>query len=71
MQALVVAGTALAQTAGQVEPEGAGFSWFMVVVVGVVILGLAIAYGQYRWRTARHDPATERHRDQATRQTYE
>jgi hypothetical protein len=71
MQALVIVGTALAQTAGQVEPEAAGWSWFMAVVVGTVILGLAIAYGQYRWRKARRDPATERRRDQATHETYE
>jgi hypothetical protein len=52
-------GTGQALNAGEVDAGGAG--WGLMNFVGVAILGLALAYGAYRYatRNRRNDPVTE------------
>jgi uncharacterized membrane protein YidH (DUF202 family) len=47
-----------------------GWLWFLIDVVLVAVLGLAMVYGIWKWRRAKHDPESERARDQATKQVY-
>jgi hypothetical protein len=44
-----------------------GWLWFLIGVGLVAVLGLAMAYAIWKWRHARHDPGSERARDQATK----
>ena len=46
----------------------AGFNWMLMIVIGVVILAVAIAWAMLRNRTS---PALERKSEEATRRLYE
>lgn len=66
---ILMAGDNPAMALGGGDAEGGGLQWFSMTVVGVAILGLAIAFGAWRWATRdkRRDPMTER----ATRAEYD
>lgn len=44
-------------------------SWFLVIVVGTAVLGLAIAYGL--WRSRQRSRVEDRRGEQATHDLYE
>jgi hypothetical protein len=50
-------------------PADTGDLWIIVTVIGVVILGLALAYG--RMRASKTTPREEAARDAATREQYD
>jgi hypothetical protein len=66
---ILQAGDNPALTLGGGEAEGGGLQWSLMTVIGVVILGAAIAFGAWRYATRdrRKDPMTER----ATRAEYD
>ena len=47
-----------------------GWMWFAVDVVGVIILGAAIAYGNAMWSRRSRDPESLRRTEEATRELY-
>jgi hypothetical protein len=47
-----------------------GWGWFLMEVVGVVILGVGLVYGMMMWRARPKDPATKEVRDEATDRLY-
>jgi len=47
-----------------------GWLWFLIDVILVGVLAVAMAYGIWKRRRASHDPASERAREEATRQGY-
>ena len=47
-----------------------GWMWFIIDVIGVLILGGAIAYGASMWRRRPLDTETQRKSDEATRELY-
>jgi hypothetical protein len=46
-----------------------GWLWIVVDIIGVVILGAAIAYGAMRWKRPKN-PTLDRIRDNATERLY-
>jgi hypothetical protein len=66
---ILQAGDNPAMALGGGEAEGGGLQWFVIDVVGVLILAAAIAFGASRWATRdrRRDAMTER----ATRAEYD
>ena len=44
--------------------------WFTIDVIGVLILGGALAYGIHSWNTRPRDVATQVRSDEATRRLY-
>lgn len=50
--------------------DPSGWMWLTIDVLFVAVLGVAVAYGTMMWRHRHRDPATERVRDQATRDQY-
>jgi hypothetical protein len=51
-------------------PQLGGWLWLLIDVALVALLGAAMIYGIVKWRQRRHDPATERRRDDVTRRLY-
>jgi hypothetical protein len=52
------------------DTDPSGWMWFAIEVIGVLILGAALAYGLWMWRTRRKSPAVERAREDATKRLY-
>ena len=52
-------------------PELGGWLWFTITVLGVALLGVALAYGTVQWRKRPRDPMTEHARDEATRRNFD
>jgi hypothetical protein len=66
---ILQAGDNPAMALGGGEADGGGLQWFIIDVVGALILAAALAFGVYRYATRdrRKDPMTER----ATRAEYD
>ena len=47
-----------------------GWMWFVIDVIGVTILGVAIAYGTSMWNRRPRDPESLRRTEEATRELY-
>ena len=50
--------------------DAGGWLWLLIDVGFVVILAIALVYGNYMWRTRSRNQTVERIRDEATRETY-
>ena len=50
--------------------DAGGWLWLVIDVGFVVILAIALVYGNYMWRTRSRNQTVERIRDEATRETY-
>jgi protein-S-isoprenylcysteine O-methyltransferase Ste14 len=53
------------------ESDAGGWLWLVIDVIGVVVLGAAIAYGIWQWRSRSRNPSLERAREEATKRLYE
>ena len=53
------------------EPESGGWTWLLIGVVFVAILGAAILYGIMMTRRRRRDRLTQARRDEGTRELYD
>jgi protein-S-isoprenylcysteine O-methyltransferase Ste14 len=53
------------------ESDASGWLIFAMEVVGVILLGAALAYGLWMWRTRTRNPVVERAREEATKRLYE
>jgi hypothetical protein len=56
--------------ASAMENDAGGGLWFLMTVVGVVILAAAMIYGTMQWQWRRKNRITEQHRDEATRELF-
>ena len=50
--------------------DAGGWLWLVIDVVFVAIFAAGLVYGLSMWRNRRRSPATERARDQATKELY-
>jgi protein-S-isoprenylcysteine O-methyltransferase Ste14 len=53
------------------ESDASGWMIFGMEVVGVIVLGVALAYGTWMWRTRSRNPALERTREEASKRLFE
>jgi hypothetical protein len=53
------------------ETDASGWLWFSIEVIGVLILGAALAYGLWMWRTRNRSPVAESAREKATERLYD
>jgi hypothetical protein len=49
--------------------EGSGWLW-LLVAIGIVALGVAMAYATNKWRKARMNSSERERTEQATRENY-
>jgi flagellar basal body-associated protein FliL len=50
--------------------HGGGALWLLLMALGIVALGVAMAYASYMWRSARKDRRTRSKIDAAPRENY-
>jgi len=50
---------------------GGPIAWLILLVVGVIVLGGALAYGTVMWRRRSRDPIVQEIRDEETRRNYD
>jgi protein-S-isoprenylcysteine O-methyltransferase Ste14 len=53
------------------ESDASGWMIFGMEVVGVIVLGAALAYGTWMWRTRNRNPVLERAREEASKRLFE